>query len=362
VRKAEESFRFTGLDAEPVPALLRGFSAPVKLAYPFRHDDLVLLMTHESDPFCRWEAGERLAVQVMLGLVKDRQAGRELQLDAAFISAFRSILGGRGGDRDFQAESLILPSESYLFELMPVVDPDAIHEVRQFMRRTLAVHLRQEFLARRGECLTAAPYAVDDGRSGHRRLANLSLAYLMTLAEQELIDLCLRQVREADNMTDVMGALVPLASCDCPERQTALAEFYGKWRDDRQVVDKWFSVQATSSLPGALTEVTALLGHPAFELTNPNRFRSLVGAFSQGNQVRFHDPTGAGYRFLGDQLRRLIPVNPQVAARLISPLTRWRRFDASRQGLMRQELERLSALTGLPRDVYEVVEKCLADG
>jgi aminopeptidase N len=172
--------------------------------------------------------------------------------------------------------------------------------------------------------------------------------------------LCLRQCREADNMTDVMGALVPLASCDCPERSIALAEFYAKWQDDRQVVDKWFSVQASATLPDALDEVKRLLGHPAFELSNPNRFRSLVGVFSQANQVRFHDANGSGYHFFGEQMLRLIPVNPQVAARLLTPLTRWKRYDTARQTLMLQELRRIQALSELPRDVYEVVEKSLA--
>ena len=362
IMKTEESFRFIGLIDEPTPALLRGFSAPVKLVYPYHHADLVRLMAHEPDPFCRWEAGQQLAVQVMLDLIANRQAGRELCLDPSFVSAFRTVLTGRGGDRAFQAEALTLPSESYLAELMPVVDPDAIHAIRQFVRRTLAEQLRAEFAAVREECRSKAPYLSDDGRVGHRRLASLCLGYLTLLNFPEDLDHCLDQVHNADNMTDVMGGLVPLASCDCPERRIALAGFYEKWRDDRQVVDKWFSVQATSSLLGALDEVTALLEHPAFELTNPNRFRSLVGAFSQGNQVRFHDRSGAGYRFLGDQLLRLIPVNPQVAARMVSPFTRWRRFDPARQALMLSELERIRSLNDLPRDVFEIVEKSLAGG
>ena len=362
ITQAEESFRFTGLDAEPTPALLRGYSAPVKLAYPYHHAELVLLMAHETDPFCRWEAGQHLAVQVMLSLITELQAGRELRLDPNFITAFRSVLSGRVGDRAFQAEALTLPSESYLSEMMTIIDPKAIHVVRQFVRRTLAEQLQSEFVAVRIECRSTEPYRSDDGRAGHRRLTNLCLGYLSTLNHQETIDLCLGQVRGADNMTDVMGGLVPLASCDCPERRTALVEFHEKWHKDRQVVDKWFSVQATSSLPGTLDEVMALLGHPDFELTNPNRLRSLVGAFSQGNLVRFHEQSGAGYRFLGDQLLRLIPVNPQVAARLVSPFTQWRRFDPTRQVLMVAELERIRSQPDLPRDVYEIVEMSLAGG
>ncbi len=360
LRNAAETFRFTGLVNAPVPALLRGFSAPVKLSYPYRHDDFVLLMSTEPDPFCRWEAGQTLAVQIMLALVADRQGGRELRLDPGFIAAFRAVLASGAGDRAFLAEALTLPTDAYLAEQMAVADPDAIFAVRQFVRRTLAEKLREEFMAVRAVCRGTVPYAVDDGRSGERRLANLCLAYFMTLADRDAIALCMEQYRSADNMTDAMGALGSLASCDCPERREALVDFYGRWQDDRQVVDKWFTLQATSTLPDTLSEVTALLDHPAFELANPNRFRALVAAFSM-NQVRFHDASGAGYRFLADQLIRLIPLNPQVSARLLAPLTRWRRYDPARRVLMRKELERIRVLPGLPRDVFEVVVKSLAE-
>lgn len=360
IRESAQAFVFTGLSSEPVPALLRGFSAPIRLSCPWSHDDLVLLMAHEKDPFCRWEAGQQLAIRLMLGLVADLQAGRELCLDPGFADAFRESLASGEPDKAFLAEALTLPSEAYLAELMDVVDPEAIHRARQFVRRSLAEQLRDIFLAVREQCRGNAPYAVDDSRAGERRLANLCLAYLMALGEQDAIDLCFSQFRSADNMTDVMGALAPLVSCDCPERSRALAEFYSTWRGNRQVVDKWFSVQASSTLPGTLADVTRLLEHPDFELTNPNRFRSLVGVFSQANQVRFHAADGSGYRFFTDQMLRLIPVNPQVSARLLTPLTRWRRLDPARQALMLAELRRIQALPDLPRDVVEVVEKSLA--
>lgn len=359
LRSAEESFCFTGLDEEPVPALLRGFSAPVKLDYPYRHDQLALLMACEPDPFCRWEAGQRMAVRLILGLVADVQQGRELALDSAFADAFRATLTSGHPDRAFLAETLTLPSEKYLAELVEVVDPGAIHTARQFVIRSLAARFRDEFMTVRAENSGGQPYAPDDGRSGARRLANLCLGYLMSSGGQEEIELCLDQYRRSDNMTDSIGALTPLASRECPERREVLDDFYRRWQGDRQVVDKWFSLQASSALPGTLDELQGLQDHPAFELTNPNRFRSLVGAFSQINQVRFHDPEGAGYRFLADQLLRLIPVNPQVSARLLAPLTTWRRFEEGRSGLMRTQLERIRAVPDLPRDVYEVVTKSL---
>ncbi|MDD2900012.1 MAG: DUF3458 domain-containing protein, partial [Desulfuromonadaceae bacterium] len=359
LRSPEESFCFSGLEAEPVPALLRGFSAPVKLEYPYRHDQLALLMAHEPDPFCRWEAGQRMAIQVILGLMADVQQGTELSLDPLFSDAFRATLSSSHPDKAFLAETLTLPSEKYLAELVPVIDPGAIHTARQFVMRTLALQFNDEFLHVRVQNLSETPYTPDDGRSGERRLANLCLAYLASNGGQSEIDLCLEQYYRTDNMTDAVGALAPLASCDCPERLMALGDFYSRWQADRLVVDKWFALQATSLLPGTLSELYLLLDHPAFELTNPNRFRSLVGVFSQRNQVRFHEPSGAGYRFLADQLLKLIPVNPQVSARLLAPLTTWHRFEAGRSALMQKQLQRILAVADLPRDVYEVVTKSL---
>ena len=359
LRAAEETFRFTGIGQEPVPALLRGFSAPVKLDYPYSHEQLALLMAHETDPFCRWEAGQRMAIQIVLGLVDDVRNGAELVLDAAFADAFRVTMLSDHPDRAFLAEALTLPTEKYLAELVAVVDPAAIHVARQFVIRTLAARFADEFMMVRAHCLTLSPYAPDDGRSGDRRLANLCLSYLLSNCQPGAIDLCHNQYRQSDNMTDAIGALTPLASCDCPERREDLDDFYHRWQGERLVVDKWFSLQAASTLPGIMDELQLLLNHPAFELTNPNRFRSLVAAFSQRNQVRFHDPGGAGYRFLADQLLRLIPVNPQVSARLLGPLTTWRRYEPGRSMLMREQLLRIKAFPDLPRDVYEVVTKSL---
>jgi len=360
LRNDLEEFTFSNLASAPVPALLRGFSAPVKLDYPCSHQELVFLMAHEPDTFCRWEAGQTLAAQIILNLVSDWQQQRELTLDPAFTDAFRTVLTSEMDDRAFKAEALTLPSEKYLAELMDVVDPDGIHAARRFVVRSLASELKAEFLAQYSACRTGQPYSVDDGRSGERRLANQCLAYLMSLCEQPVIDLCFKHFSTADNMTDAQGALALLVSCDCSERINALTDFYNRWQHDRQVVDKWFTVQALSSLPDTLENVQGLIRHPAFELTNPNRFRSLVGAFSQ-NQARFHSKDGAGYLFLTEQLVRLIPCNPQVASRLMTPLTTWHRFDRDRQQLMRQNLQKIADLPGLSRDVFEIVSKSLSN-
>jgi aminopeptidase N len=359
LREATQSYTFIGITSRPVPSLLRNFSAPVKLDYPYSDEDLVFLLSHDSDPFQRWEAGQVRAVQLILGLVADYQAGRQLKVSDHFVAAFGVLLADADQDRAFLAETLTLPAESYLAEQMAVIDPVAIHEAREFLRATLGERLGAGFLAAREACAPRAPYRPDDGLAGCRRLSNLCLSYLMTTGSREAIELCMTQFENADNMTDSLGALASLAGCDCPERIEALAEFYVKWHDDRGVIDKWFTMQATSRLPGTLYEVTALLHHPDFDIRNPNRVRSLVGAFSQENQIRFHEASGAGYRFLADQILRLNSINPQIAARMLTPFSRWRRFDQARQGLMQKELARILAEPGLARDVHELAAKSI---
>jgi len=352
----EETFRFVDVPARPVPSLLRNFSSPVKLADAYTDEDLNFLMAHDSDSFVRWDAGQLQGVKLILGLVADRQAGRAMQVPEQFVAAFASTLEDTSMERAFQAEALTLPTEAYLAEQMDVVDPDGIHEARELVRRALGERLSREFLALYRECAPRAPYRPDDGLFGERRLRKVCLSYLMALGDAEGIGLGMEQYNSADNMTDTMAALAALNDCDCPERNEALSRFYEKWRGDRGVIDKWFRLRALSHLPDTLREATGLLSHPDFDIRVPNRVRALVGAFTQ-NQVRFHDAGGGGYSFLADQVLRLNAINPQIAARMVTPLTRWRRFDPARQELMKKELHRIMAEPNLVRDVHELVAK-----
>jgi aminopeptidase N len=219
--------------------------------------------------------------------------------------------------------------------------------------------LREEFRRIHAANAPTGPYGIEPTEVGRRSLRNLCLAYLMTLDDRETLDGCLEQFRTGDNMTDVITALGCLANRETPERGEALEAFYRKWREDPLVIDKWFTLQATSRLPGTLEEVKRLTAHPAFNIKNPNRVRSLIGAFAQGNPVRFHDGRGDGYRFLADRVLEVNRLNPQVAARLVQPLSRWRRYDEGRRSLMQAELERIAAAPQLSRDVYEIVIKSL---
>ncbi|MFC1512892.1 aminopeptidase N [Thermodesulfobacteriota bacterium] len=360
VREERQEFCFTNVHEKPVVSLLRNFSAPVKVRYDYSDDQLAFLLSHDRDPFNRWEAGQRLASRVILGLVDDFRQGRETVLGAYFIEAFRSLLVAKDiGDKTCLAQLLTLPGEEYLAEQMGQIDVDNIHAARQFVRQQLAANLREEFIALYRENVDTGPCQLGSRAAGRRRVKNCSLAYLVSLDEAEQYQLALDQFRHSDNMTDTLGGLIPLVHTENPHRQAVLATFHAQWHHDPLVLDKWFAVQATAPLPSSLANVRQLLDHPDFSIRNPNKVRSLIGAFAGGNPVSFHAGDGSGYGFLADQVLILDALNPQVAARMVSSLSRWRRYDQGRQELMRKELARIAAVVTLSKDVYEVVTKSL---
>jgi aminopeptidase N len=346
VRQAEERFTFGGLKARPVPSLLRRFSAPVILNYPYSEADLLHLLAHDDDPFNRWEAGQRVAASTIL-----EKKGRP---SPAFLAAMGKMLGEK--DQIFAAEALMLPAEGFLAEQLDVVDPDALHEARNTLRRAIAAALKDELLATYQRLESRAPYQPDAASIARRSLRNACLGYLTELGMSAL---AYEQFRRADNMTDGMAALGCLAQLECPERDHALEEFYARWKGEPLVVDKWLAVQASSRLTSTLQKVRTLLAHPAFDLKVPNKVYALVRTFI-GNHVRFHGADGGGYAFLADQIVALNALNPQVAARMARGFDRWKKFDAGRQAKARTQLERIRDADGLSKDVAEIVTKALA--
>ncbi len=359
LKKEEERFVFLNLPAEPTPSVLRGFSAPVKVRLDLTEAERLFLMAHDSDAFNRWDAGQQLAVKLILVLVEDYQQKKPLVLPKGFSTAFQETLRATMPDRAFQAFMLALPSETYLADFLAVIDPESIHEARRFVLQSLAARLKADLLAVYQAHQDTGPYRLDQEAMGRRSLKNICLAYLMELEDEDVRELCWQQFRQGGNMTDVLAALVGLANSAGPEREEALAAFYEKWQDDPLVVDKWLTIQAASRLPGTLGRVKALLGHRSFTLKNPNKVRALIGAFA-ANPVRFHDSSGAGYAFLADQVLAIDPLNPQIAARLATAFTTWRRYEAKRATLLQAELERIMNQPKLSKDVYEIVSKSLA--
>jgi aminopeptidase N len=358
IKTHEETFVFTDIQEEPVPSVLRGFSAPVKVKLELTDDERLFLMANDADEFNRWDAGQQLAVKLILDLIKDYQEGRPLLLDNLFIEAFRKTLESGMADKAFQAFALTLPAETYLADFMEVIDPAAIHEAKTFVQQVLAASLKPVFLRVYHANEDAGPYRTDQESVGRRSLKNACLAYLAELEDADVRELCLRQFRTGGNMTDVMAALANLANSDCVERTEALDAFYAKWKDDPLVMDKWLAIQATSRLPDTLDTVKALTRHPAFNIRNPNKVRALISAFSS-NAVRFHDPSGAGYEFLADHVILVDAMNPQIAARLVTAFTLWKRYDDKRKALMKARLERILKTPALSKDVHEIVEKSL---
>ncbi|MFJ5183377.1 aminopeptidase N [Pseudomonas fulva] len=364
VTEAEQTFVFQGIEARPLPSLLRGFSAPVKLSFPYDRDQLMFLMQHDSDGFNRWEAGQQLAVQVLQELIGQHQLGQALQLDPRLLKALDTVLGDTSLDAAMVAEMLSLPGEGYLTEISQVADVDAIHAAREFARRQIAEHLFEplwtRYQANRAVSRNTA-YVASAEHFARRSLQNIALSYLMLSAKPQVLEATLEQFEQCDNMTERLTALAVLVNSPFEaERAKALESFAEHFKDNPLVMDQWFSVQAASTLPGGLARVKALMQHPAFTLKNPNKVRAVVGAFAGQNLVNFHAGDGSGYRFLADLVIELNALNPQIASRQLAPLTRWRKYDAARQALMKGELERILAAGELSSDVYEVVSKSLA--
>jgi aminopeptidase N len=282
--------------------------------------------------------------------------GEIQSVDPGLIEALAETLARADNDPAFVAEALYLPGEAFLADQMDIADVDAIHAVRDAARVAIGEALRDRLRATYDRYTDNGPYSIDGAAIGRRSLRNACLSYLSAGGDPALAK---RQFDGAGNMTDQLAALAVLAGIDSAERTAALAAFHAKWHDDPLVLDKWFSIQASSPLPETVAHVRALSAHADFDLRNPNRIRALVGAFA-ANQVRFHDATGAGYRFLADIVIQLDPSNPQVAARIVGPLGQWRRMDAARQALMQSESRRILALPGLSTNTYEIVSKSLS--
>ena len=354
---SEQTFVFDNIDHPPVPSLLRNFSAPVVLDYAYSEFDLAFLLAHDSDPFNRWEAGQRLFSQLIRAAVARLAQGLVPLWSDSLLDAVRKVLLGNG-DPAFIAEALTLPGEATLAEQMEVVDPEVLYQARSALARFVAQGLASEF----AECYAAlAPrvaYVADTAQAGGRRLRNLCLSYLNELDEPTYRALARLQFEQADNMTDQFAALSVLVNVSGEEGDAALAAFYARWQSEALVVDKWLSVQAASRLPATRARVEALTGHAAFDLRNPNKVYALLRTFG-ANHRHFHAADGSGYRFLAGQIGVLDPINPQVASRLARSFDRWRRFDAVHQQHASAALESLRQQPGLSSDVFEVIDKAL---
>ena len=355
----KQSIQFDDIATQPLPSLLRHFSAPIKLNYDYSIDDTIFLMQHDKDDFNRWEASQRLAKTLLVEMLTQKTNGDAYGVTPKVIDAYQQVLENDALDFALRAEALSLPSETDLAEILKPADPEAIHEVREFLAKQLAQGLRLSLETMYDQLQDEGDYKIDAMSIGKRRLKNICLHYLGKIDDPSIHEQCYQQFSQAQNMTDTLAAFAVLMNINCPQRQQAIDDFEQKWQHDTLVMDKWFVMQATSSLPDTLETVKTLMKHPLFSLKNPNKVRSLIGAFAAGNPVNFHKADGSGYQFHADRVLALDTLNPQVASRMVRSLMNWRHYEAGRSALMRQQLERIKSQEGLSGDVFEIVSKAL---
>jgi len=365
LQKTEQEFIFADVEQEPVCSFLRNFSAPVKITMKRSVEDLAFLMAHDTDSFNRWDAGQQLSLQVLLSGIMSYQQGQKISVDSSYLQAVEQLLVDEVSDPAFLALALTLPSENWIGQQMETVDPEAIFKVRQTLRWQLSWEHRDVLWEKYYQLGTEEAYFYSAADAGRRSLRNVMLEYLLTPEpgedmSAELLAAGEHQYQYSDNMTEVAVALGAVVNADRERGDCLLADFYAKWQHDPLVVDKWLMFQATCTLPGTLERVEKLTRHAAFSLKNPNKVRSLIGAFCSGNHWQFHAADGQGYSFLADHILALDTLNPQIAARLLTPLTLWRRYDETRQQLMQEQLQRINAEKKLSSDVREIVGRSLA--
>jgi aminopeptidase N len=372
----QQAFTFTNVSEKPVPSLLRNFSAPVILEYDYSDADLAFLMAYDNDPFNRWEAGQWLATRRLLALAKNFHAAHstngsrgvhsasELNETASGITAlvenFSIILDDESLDPAFREVALTLPSETMIAEQMEVVDPQAIHGARQSLRYSMAEALRDALLDTYHTNQTPGAYSPDAASAGKRGLKNVALSYIAELNDADAHALAQKQCDEANNMTDRFAALAALVNSHAPGKAAALDRFYKEFENEALVIDKWFMLQATAHTTD-VASVRKLMKHPAFTLKNPNRARSLIFSFCNGNPAQFHAADGSGYQFWAEQVIALNAINPQVAARLARSLDRWRKYAPALQDKMRHALQQVAKSPSLSNDVSEVITKSLSN-
>ncbi len=358
-----QTFRFVGVDAAPIPSLLRGFSAPITVDVDYSDADLAFLAARDSDPFNRWEAGQRIAIRRLMALADAAELGRPLALDDTFVQMMRQTLADSTVSPAFKEQALMLPAESFIGEQRRVIEPEAIRMARLFVLRELGSRLATEWKAVYDAMTVDGPYSPDPAAAGRRALRNLALSYLVNGNVPGALDLAREQLVAAENMTEAQGALTAIVNSAAPFKANALVQLARLWSNEPLLMNKWYQLQATAiSQPGeppVADRVRLLLQYPGFSFSNPNNVFSLLRSFFVLNEAEFHRRDANGYALWVDAVLDLDRINPTVASRIARALDRWRRFAPDRQHAMKAALQEVAAADHLSRDVREIVTKAL---
>ena len=359
LKSTKKQWVFDEVPPGTIPSLFRGFSAPVIMETDLTHEELAFLMAHDTDAFNRWDAAQQLYFRELDTLISTIQNHGTPEVSSPLIQAFKKALQASDNDRALTAKTITLPDENEIGEKYEIIDVDAIHSARQFLKQTIARHLEAPLMKIIGSCSAIDPKDLSRSAMAHRSLESEALSYVASLgtpASQEVIQ---QHFISSGNMTQEIFNLTLLCDMDPILAEPALERFYQKWHTDPLVMDKWFSVQASATGPGTLEKIKALCLHPDFTWKNPNRIRSLIGVFAMTNPFVFHQADGAGYQFFADQIIHLDKINPQITARMVSAFNRYKRYDTTRRELMQNQLQRIHDVPGLSRDVSEIVSRAL---
>jgi aminopeptidase N len=355
----KQEITFDNISAKPIVSLFRGYSAPVNVSFKRENSELLQLMKYDSDSFNRWNATQIMSNQVIMDAYDALCQNKDVSCPDYFIQAMAYILNGADTDPALMAEALALPVLKTLMVPMQDIQVDLLHQAREFIKKSVANALEVEFLSVYNQNFVEGDYKVESADIAHRSLKNTCLSYLMCTDNPDIKRLCKQQYQQANNMTDAIIALTLYVHNNAENYHDLLAEFFEKWQDNALVMDKWFIIQATSPVFGTLDNVLELMNHSAFNIENPNKVRSLIGAFSSNNLLHFHQESGKGYAYLADQVIALNKINPQIASRMVSIFNTWEKFDKPRRELIQEQLKRIHTSENLSPDVFEIVDKAL---
>ncbi len=357
--KETHTFKFENVAADIYPSVFREFTAPVRLTTDFSDQDLAFLMARDTDPFNQWRAAQTLFINEIKNLVAAIRTNRPMTVSAGLVQAFSMALEDKEKDRAFLSKALALPLETEIKDHFEIIDVEAIHQARTFLKQTLAEKLASQFKTVYDICRSANPADISGAAMADRSLKNRCLSYLGCLPGKDIQDLVQKQFECPGNMTDEFAAFKILSHMNPDIRDKACHVFYDKWQARTLVIDKWFSVQALSSLNDTLDQVKKLTAHKAFSMANPNKVRALIFAFAMNNPMHFHRADGQGYEFVAERILALDKINHQTAARLCACFNLWKRYDESRQAMMKKQLETMAEEKGLSRNLYEIVSRAL---
>ncbi len=359
LKKDKETFVFTNIAKDCLPSIFRQFSAPVKIVTDFTNKELALLMANDTDDYNRWDASQTLFIKEIKQIINCMADDKKLSVSVNLINAFKKALTNQNADRAFLSKALLLPLETQIKEHFDIIDVNAIHKAKMFLKCQIAIQLKTQFEDVVDICSNSDALSLSHEAMADRSFKNLALSYLGCLKEKNTTALVLKHFESAKNMTDELASFKILADIDPGIKAAAVEKFYSKWKEDTLVLDKWFAVQAGSELHDTLESIKLLATHSDFSIKNPNKVRSLIHMFAMGNQINFHRKDGAGYKFIAEKIIELDSINPQIAARLSSCFNHWKKYDDQRKTLMKTELEQILSVKKLSKNVYEIVSSAL---